>query len=215
MEPFMSSQEYIDKAKELSTHLTKYDGEIKDKKLKKYFRDIKDYQENKVYKWQDNLQTSPPQDSPAEREIEVHNTVANLAPNMKRDPGTPQRAHKKESYSQNNTIKSHPHTYPPVYQSPYRGQNYNRPAPTEYRPPDYGYYTHNRNQYPYRPPRGHQRGNFRGRPGYNSYPPQGGGEWRDWKEPYRIPTNLQQGYSGQAEREEEGAEGERKRKRNS
>lgn len=175
MEPFMSSKEYSDKAKELSTHLAKYDGEIKDKKLKKYFRDTKDCEENRVYKWQENLQSNPPQESSAEREVEVHNTVANMAKKIKRGPSTPQRAHNKAVHSQNNHPKTNPHPYPPTYNSPYWGSNYNRPAPLDYRPPDYGYYANNRNQYPPRPPRGQYRGNFRGRPVHNPYPHQGGG----------------------------------------
>lgn len=54
MEPFKSNSEYAEKAKTLQIHLTNYDGEIKSKKLKKYQRDIKDFEGNKVYKWQEN-----------------------------------------------------------------------------------------------------------------------------------------------------------------
>lgn len=35
MEPFMATNEYIDKVKNLWLHLSKYDGEIKDKKISK------------------------------------------------------------------------------------------------------------------------------------------------------------------------------------
>lgn len=52
MVPFKESNEYQGKAQNLQTYLSKYDGEIKQKT---YQRDLKDFNDQKVYKWQEEL----------------------------------------------------------------------------------------------------------------------------------------------------------------
>lgn len=54
--PFASQRDYKDKEKELQEHIKKYDGEIQAKKQKKFKRDVLDYKNNRVYKWQSNLE---------------------------------------------------------------------------------------------------------------------------------------------------------------
>lgn len=55
IEPFQGTKEFLDKAQQLHTYLFKYDAEIQQKKLKKYHRDTKDFEQNQVYKWQAEL----------------------------------------------------------------------------------------------------------------------------------------------------------------
>lgn len=46
------------KRDKLKHYVTKQDAETKNKKVKKYQRDTKDYKHNKIYKWKDS-NTSP------------------------------------------------------------------------------------------------------------------------------------------------------------
>lgn len=50
--PFLESREYKDKEKNLQEAVTKYDKEIQQKKQKKFRRDVLDYKNQQVYKWQ-------------------------------------------------------------------------------------------------------------------------------------------------------------------
>lgn len=170
MEPFQGTKEFLDKAQQLHTHLSKYDTDIQQKKLKKYQRDIKDFEQNQVYKWQTDLIPTNPNVPPVQRDLEIHNAVSQLAKdfNKRATPHTPVRtSNKSVSYPKNNPPQRG-RNYPPQnnnnypYPAPYMVPTHNRFAPLSNRPSDYDYQYHNpeHNYYQPRPPRGNHRGNY-------------------------------------------------------
>lgn len=54
--PFANQKEYKDKERELQETFEKYDTEIQAKKQKKFKSDVLDYKDNKVYKWQGEIE---------------------------------------------------------------------------------------------------------------------------------------------------------------
>ena len=226
MGPFMGSKEYLERAQTLQSHLTKYDGNIKNKKLKKYHRDTKDYQDSKVYKWQIKSEPIGSKDSSIDRDIEVHNLVTLAANKFKTQSSTPKKTKKTSQGPQQQGGRGPPpqppynsgyHPGPPNnYQpAPYMAPNHNRFAPLDNRPMDYNYsnYYQGPQQYAQRPPRGKSRGNHRGKQGQQHPGQQPGGEWRGWNEPYKIPTNSSQPPKINAEPEAKEGEPGRKRAR--
>lgn len=69
LSPFVATQEYKDKSINLKKQLTKYDNDIKKKKVKKHQRDIKDYKEGKVYRWQEDMVKTISRNSSMEQEV--------------------------------------------------------------------------------------------------------------------------------------------------
>lgn len=152
---------------------------------------MKDFEENKVYKWQEEYNPASSKESPVERDIEVYKVVAQLATNFKNNSHTPVKKPAKppnntKNYpSQNSNTHSFQNANPYPYPAPYSVPTQNRFLPLDTRSPDYNYqyYGQGSNQYPSRPPRGHFRGNFRGRSSsHQNYHQRGGGGWRGWKE---------------------------------
>lgn len=52
LDPHKDTKEYIERMNHIKEFMDKVDKETQNKKLKKYQRDINDYQQNMVYKWQ-------------------------------------------------------------------------------------------------------------------------------------------------------------------
>lgn len=53
--PFKDSLEYKAKSTQIQKFIEKTDKDIKAKKIKKYQRDLKDYGDNSVYQWQEDV----------------------------------------------------------------------------------------------------------------------------------------------------------------
>lgn len=107
--PFANQAEYKHKERELQELIKKYDTEIQAKKQKKYKRDVLDYHNMKVYKWQTTiihpgdgleddllLDVSPDTSIDMEQETLINNTPqqmmsTNIKYPYRQQQGTPYR----------------------------------------------------------------------------------------------------------------------------
>ena len=201
MTPHSSTDDYSTRAKKLQDFLTKLDNEIKNKKVKKYQRDKKDYVAGKIYSWQENDIIPNSNNTSLNDEMETNKTQGASTSqgkiettSVKKKAATPAVKNIAHKSTPNKNQQGGPPPPPPPQQHSY--------------PPYYGQYS--------RPWRGGQRGRGRGYYGQNYGPPQWQGEWRDWGEFFRPPMPVfQTGRGGwnHNPQEGEGTEGEAKRKR--
>ena len=206
MTTHISTDDYSTRAKKLQDFLSKLDTEIKNKKVKKYQRDKKDYLAGKIYSWQENDTIPNSNNTSLNDEIE---TTEIQSASTSQDKTAITSAKKKVGSATAKNVTHKP--------TPKKVQQGGPPLPPP-PPQQYNYPPHN-GQYS-RPWRGGQRGRGRGYYGQNygqNYgPPQWQGEWRDWGESFRPPMPVfQTGRGGwnQNPQEGEGVEGEAKRKR--
>lgn len=87
--PFLSKPDYKDKETQLQESIKKYETEIQTKKQKKFKRDVLDYKNNKVYKWQAEeecpleLDEVSLEDSSSEDMEEIGNEDATYRPRLR------------------------------------------------------------------------------------------------------------------------------------
>lgn len=71
MSPFMNSVEFKEKQSKLLEAVQKIENDTKNKRLKKYTRDKKDYATNKIYKWQENTNADTEGNPVESRHVQV------------------------------------------------------------------------------------------------------------------------------------------------
>lgn len=198
--PFNSQSDYKVKERELQEHIKKYDANIQAKKQKKYKRDVLDYTNKKVYKWQIELgETSVDSDELSlddqfsDEIIEEDTQPLNTPRRTRFENTTPSR---REAIPR---TPNSPSRYPGNRRDDYYGRppmspRYNVPTRNRYSPLGYGrqrtpWDSRNRREYPEE--RDFQQGRPRERPPerWNArvqyHPPSWRGTWRDSYGPRR------------------------------
>lgn len=183
--PFVHLKEYKDKEKELQESIKKYDTTIQAKKQKKFKRDVMDYKNSNVYKWQ--IHGDSQDEQPDDPSMEEESEEPILLPPLGMMGGTPRRVDNipysptrlitPNIISERRDNRRDDYRGPPNYRTP-SNNRYNIPVRNRYSPLRDDY----RGQHPgYR--RGYEGGRDFPRVTYQDKPP---GKWRPHI-PYRNP----------------------------